>query len=897
MNIVTLSTLTARKHQLNQLCTAAVEQQVKQNRAENTQLRKRRRYLAKQVLKRVSLGQHRSNRHWLHAVTMVFALWGFNDLVMPNQAMAAANFIGDNPLGEFKVNRDAAPAFADIDGDGDLDAFVGASDGAVKYYRNTAIDAGADVGFVADTAGNPLAGFDVGFDAKPTFADIDWDGDLDAFVGASDGTVNYYRNTEIDGGSVIEGSGFVADAAGNPLAGVAVPDGYANPAFADIDGDGDLDAFVGEYYGNVIYYRNTEIDADVPGTGFVPDSPGNPLSGINVWYSASPSFADIDGDGDLDAFVGEGYGSIKYFRNTEIDADVPGTGFVADAAGNPLANTDTVYSSMPAFADIDGDGDLDVFVGDAFGSVKYYRNTEVDDLAPGTGMVAATGTNPLAGIRVWLGQSKPSFADIDGDGDLDAYLGVADGTVKYYRNTEIDLAVPGTGFVADASGRPFSYIYRFNTAPTFVDIDGDDDLDLFVGYDNGDVRFHRNTEIDADVPGTGFVADDASNPLAAFDVGGLATPAFEDIDGDGDMDAFVGATDGTINYYRNTEIDTVAQGTGFVADNAGNPLATIDVGSASIPDFVDIDNDGDFDVFVGNFDGILKYYRNTEIDPAIPGSGFVADTAGNPFANLDVGTRSAPTFVDFDNDGDMDMFLGDSVGSIRYFQNSDPVPVTVDDNLNATAGATVTTVDVTANDLFKLEAAAGTFTITAFDATTANGATVSNNGGNTFSYTALADFAGNDFFTYTLDDGAGNTAVGTVLVNVDVSVDINAPVIEINAAAAVDNTNVNDYDVSGSCSVGNGDVTVSITDVVSQLVACTASGNWSATFDVSAIADGAAAVIIDASQTDAADNTGTAETVTVAKDTTTDSSSGGSGALNPWSFLLLPVLTLLRRKK
>ena len=98
--------------------------------------------------------------------------------------------------------------------------------------------------------------------------------------------------------------------------------------------------------------------------------------------------------------------------------------------------------------------------------------------------------------------------------------------------------------------------------------------------------------------------------------------------------------------------------------------------------------------------------------------------------------------------------------------------------------------------------------------------------------------------------------------------------------------------------MGNGDVTVSITDVVSQLVACTASGNWSATFDVSAIADGAAAVIIDASQTDAADNTGTAETVTLAKDTTTDSSSGdgGGGALNPWSLLLLPLVTLFRRK-
>ena len=158
MNIVTLSSLTARKRQLNQLCTAAVEQQVEQNKAENTQLRKRRRYLAKQLLKRVSLGQHHSNRHWLHAVTMVFALWGFNDLLMPNQAEAAPSFSTENPFAGVDAGQWVSPVFADIDGDGDLDVFMGHGDYGIKYFRNTEIDTVAQgTGFVSDGAANPLA--------------------------------------------------------------------------------------------------------------------------------------------------------------------------------------------------------------------------------------------------------------------------------------------------------------------------------------------------------------------------------------------------------------------------------------------------------------------------------------------------------------------------------------------------------------------------------------------------------------------------------------------------------------------------------------------------------------------------------------------------------------------
>ena len=525
---------------------------------------------------------------------------------------------------------------------------------------------GSDVTFGGTIIGSFTGGagstLDVTFNASATAAGIDALIENLTYANSSDAPTASrsleLKITDAAGAAAIAPIAFAAQTgAANPFGGVNVVQAAA-PSFADLDGDGDLDAFVGSVYGTLRYFENT-------GTANAPifaeqTGAANPFNGVDVGFRSKASFADLDGDGDLDVVVGETYGNLFYFEDTG-SAIAPA--FTArTGAANPFNGVDVGRVSAQSLVDLDGDGDFDAVVGNEDGVLFYFKNTG-SALAPV--FTQQTGAaNPFNGVDVGL-DSAPSFVDLDGDGDLDALVGTYAGTLNYFENTGSAIAPAFTARTGAAN--PFNGVDvgRIST-PSFADLDGDGHVDAVVGaFDGGTLNYFRNTT--PHQPAPDFAAQTgAANPFNGVDIGQLSRPSFADIDGDGDLDAVVGNTDGILRYFQNTGS---ANAPAFVErTGAANPFDGVDVGNFSTPSLADLDGDGDLDALVGEFNGNLNYFENTgsALAPA-----FTARTgAANPFDGVDVGSDSTPSFADLDGDGDLDAVVGASDGTLHYFENT-----------------------------------------------------------------------------------------------------------------------------------------------------------------------------------------------------------------------------------
>jgi len=301
--------------------------------------------------------------------------------------------------------------------------------------------------------------------------------------------------------------------------------------------------------------------------------------------------------------------------------------------------------------DIDNDGDYDMFIGEDDGNINFYNN-----IGNATNFNFILVTENLLNLNDVGRYSNPTFADIDNDGDYDLFVGEGSGfsskggRLSFYRNNG-SADNPSLEFVTERfiEGNIGSFL-----VPRFVDIDADGDLDLFIGEENGKIRFYRNA---GTVFNPNFVLE-AENWFS-IDIGKMSNLSFVDIDFDEDFDLFVGELSGNINYYQNIGIVTSSDLTLITED-----FSSINVGVQSAPSFVDIDGDGDFDLFVGQRDARVHLYLND----GTPSSGNFFLFADD-FNSIDVGSNSVPAFVDIDNDGDFDLFLGQREGGLVFYRN------------------------------------------------------------------------------------------------------------------------------------------------------------------------------------------------------------------------------------
>jgi hypothetical protein len=264
----------------------------------------------------------------------------------------------------------------------------------------------------------------IGGATDPTFADLDNDGDLDVFSGTNAGgygssliyhqNIGTKRNPNFAPG-VIDPFSFDIN--------LQFAGGFFDPTFVDLDNDDDLDMMVGNQGGESKYFENT-------GTVSAPNFAlmvTNPFGLYSIGYLSSPTFADIDNDGDQDLLVGEYYGPMYYFLNIgTASSPVFGTHQIL-----PFGLSNVGNAPKPQFIDLDKDGDQDLLVGVENGSHYYFQNIG----NPAAPTFAPALLNPFGISSTPTIYCSPVFADLDFDGDMDILSGDNTNAFKYFENT------------------------------------------------------------------------------------------------------------------------------------------------------------------------------------------------------------------------------------------------------------------------------------------------------------------------------------------------------------------------------------------------------------------------------------------------------------------------------
>lgn len=257
--------------------------------------------------------------------------------------------------------------------------------------------------------------------------------------------------------------------------------------------------------------------------------------------------------------------------------------------------------------------------------------------------------------------SKPIFADLDDDNDLDIISGDADGVIHYYENTGIAMVpnfappVAGAfGLATLATGNGFAFL-------TAGDIDGDGDLDIMRGdTEYGDLWLYQNTGTST---APGFAAA-VANPFGLTSLDEYTVPNFADLDNDGDLDLLVTDGYGNLHYFQNTGTATVPA---FAAPTL-NPFGWVSPNQFQIGRAADLDQDGDIDVMSSSYGG-WSFFENTGT-PSAPSFSVTA----NPFGLQVDSTVTGPAIGDIDGDGDLDILAGKytstSTSNFRYFENN-----------------------------------------------------------------------------------------------------------------------------------------------------------------------------------------------------------------------------------
>jgi len=501
-------------------------------------------------------------------------------------------------------------AFADVDGDNDMDVLISGENSSNTAISELYLNNGAGV-FSLDTA----ASF-IGVErSSVAFEDVDGDNDVDLLLAGDANAIGRVARLYINDGS---GSfTFVS----MPFTAVR----WADIAFSDVDGDNDQDVVISGRNGTTGTTRLYTNDGNGIFT-YKQTVFGSGPSRYGAWLG-SIAFADIDGDNDDDLFV-----TGRDYLADEI-ADL----YTNDGSGNfSLVNGSTltgVGTSSSDVADVDNDNDLDIIITGQDENLSRVADLYSND---GNGNFVLNVGSPFVGV----GFSGARFADIDGDLDPDLLL--AGGTVSSLPFTGL-YSNNGSGSFIPSPNQTIDSV-RFASLE-FADIDADLDQDVLItGHTASGGRISHLYAND----GNGNFALVSNTPFDSVSNGSLA---FADIDGDLDQDVLI--TGNLVNGSRVASIFS-NNGNGLFTKVLNTPFPGIAYSAVA---FADVDGDLDMDVLItgesSQSQKVAELYKND-------GLGNFTLVSGTPFIAV---YKSSIAFGDIDGDSDLDVLITGSAGT------------------------------------------------------------------------------------------------------------------------------------------------------------------------------------------------------------------------------------------
>lgn len=312
----------------------------------------------------------------------------------------------------------------------------------------------------------------------------------------------------------------------------------------------------------------------------------------------------------------------------------------------PHLTTENINQNSALWTDVNNDGFLDLLV---------------SHLGPGTPIPRGSPLAPRPNF-LYINRGPPDFRlEVASDGDLGVEFNMTwtSAFVDFDQDADLDMVAwgdqgdrdlyfenDGKGTFFSVEGPTFLVSGDFSAGGQFVDVDGDGDLDLLVtNFMSTNNELYVNRQL-----ATGEVRfEPLPRNLLSQDEASDLVPSWGDTDGDGDLDVFVPVwdglndrffiNDGNLTFARVTVGDHVNQG-GFSLGNS----------------FVDVDNDGDLDLYVTDQRTTDKLYENQE------GAFRLAteDQAGDILRATSAGSNSSVSAADYDLDGDMDLVIATS---------------------------------------------------------------------------------------------------------------------------------------------------------------------------------------------------------------------------------------------